>query len=207
MGNVIDFINMVKDGAIKGWKDFGVLPSLTIAQAALESGWDCTPPHNALFGIKWHPGYPYQSYNTKTQECYDGVNFEDIEDLFCAYNSISDSIYHHGQFLASNSRYAEHGVLWEKDYREACRKIQEAGYATDPNYASKLISIIEYNELYKFDKDEVIMKSAEEIIKEVAREPERWLKAIESIKAIQCNLGDLEVLKWFTVLLEDAYNK
>jgi flagellum-specific peptidoglycan hydrolase FlgJ len=51
------FINGIKTGAIAGMTKYGILASLTIAQAILESSWGDSAPGNNLFGIKWTSGY------------------------------------------------------------------------------------------------------------------------------------------------------
>ena len=130
----------------------GVLASLTIAQAILESGWGksgLTVKGNALFGIKAGSNWHGKVYNTKTQECFDGRNFETITAGFRAYDSWAESIKDHSELLTGLSRYKK--VVGEKDYKKACREIQAAGYATDPNYANKLIQIIEENNLNQWN--------------------------------------------------------
>ncbi|GMA48675.1 hypothetical protein GCM10025857_39850 [Alicyclobacillus contaminans] len=71
---------------------------------------------------------------------------------FRAYASLGDSIQDHGQFLLANSRY--HNLVGA-DWRTACQLIQQDGYATAPNYAQTLISIIEQYKLYQYDTQPV----------------------------------------------------
>lgn len=147
-----DFINLIKDGAINAEKKFGICASLTIAQAIIESGWGKYAPGNNIFGIKWTENCGYRSQSLSTQEYING-SWKTIVAIFRAYDSINDSLYDHAQFLCNNSRYKN--LLGVKDYKTACRLIQEDGYATDPNYSALLINIIEENKLYIYDTWEV----------------------------------------------------
>lgn len=134
-----------------------ILPSLTIAQAILESGWGnsgLTVKANALFGIKAGKGWNGKVYSCKTQECYDGVNFTNETACFRAYGSWAESIADHGAFLCGLPRYRK--VIGERDYKAACRAIHEAGYATDPTYADKLIRMIEQYDLTAYDPRGII---------------------------------------------------
>ena len=150
--NKQDFINKIGPLAQKDQEKSGVLASLTIAQAILESAWGesgLTKKANALFGIKAGSNWKGRVYNAKTQECYDGANFTTITAGFRAYDSWEQSIEGHSKLLTGLARYK--AVIGEKDYKKACRAIQAAGYATDPSYANKLIGIIEQNNLTKYD--------------------------------------------------------
>ena len=71
--------------------------------------------------------------------------------MFRAYDSWEESIADHSAFLTGFSRYK--AVIGETDYKEACQAIWAAGYATDPNYPSKLINIIEMYGLSEYDKE------------------------------------------------------
>lgn len=150
--NKQDFINKIGPLAQKDQEKSGVLASLTIAQAILESAWGesgLTRKAKALFGIKTGSNWKGRVYNAKTQECYDGANFTTITAGFRAYDSWEQSIEDHSKLLTGLARYK--AVIGEKDYKKACRAIQAAGYATDPSYANKLIGIIEQNNLTKYD--------------------------------------------------------
>ncbi len=130
-----------------------ILPSVTIAQAILESGWGTstlTKKGNALFGIKAGKDWQGKVYSCKTKECYDGVNLTPETAVFRAYDSLADSIADHGAFLCGLQRYT--AVVGETDCRKACRALQAAGYATDPQYAGKLIGLIASYELTAYDK-------------------------------------------------------
>lgn len=152
-----EFIDVIKNGAIKAQSELGICASLTIAQAILESGWGKYAPGNNLFGIKWTSGCGYSSQNLLTTEYIDGVAKKVYAD-FRAYNSLEDSLYDHAQFLAENNRYDNlKGIT---DYLTACGLIQKDGYATDPNYSNLLIEIIEENNLNQFD----IIKEKKEMV-------------------------------------------
>lgn len=101
-----NFIESVAQGAINGWTKYGVLPSVTVAQAILESGWGqsglSTSAHN-LFGIKG--SYNGQYVTMQTREVYNGQSYY-IYDNFRKYANNSESVEDHGNFLYSNSRYA-----------------------------------------------------------------------------------------------------
>ena len=147
-----DFIEKVGTLAAADYPKSGVLPSLTVAQAILESGWGksgLTAKANALFGIKAGKSWKGKRVNSKTFEYYDGERV-DIVDCFRAYDSWAESVADHGAFLAGLSRYK--AVIGERDYQKACRAIQAAGYATAPDYADILISLIDQYKLDRFDR-------------------------------------------------------
>lgn len=144
-----NFIESVAQGAINGWTKYGVLPSVTVAQAILESGWGqsalSTQAHN-LFGIKG--SYNGQYVTMQTREVYNGQSYY-IYDNFRKYANNSESVEDHGNFLYSNSRYAN--LLGDQSYASVARKLQADGYATDPSYASSLIKLVEIYNLTQLD--------------------------------------------------------
>lgn len=145
-----EFINSIKQGALKGQKDYGILSSLTIAQAILESGWgssELSQKANNLFGIKAFSSWNGKRITMSTTEWYNGQKTVVNAD-FRVYDSFNESIEDHNKLL-TNQRYDEVRVC--KDYKTACKSIYECGYATDPGYAEKLIKIIEQNKLYNLD--------------------------------------------------------
>lgn len=146
------FIQTVGEMARKDMAESGVLASLTIAQAILESGWgtsELAQNANALFGIKADSRWSGKAYSKETQECYDGVNYTTVTALFRAYGSWEESVADHSAFLLAGSRYA--AVIGETDYKTACKAIKVAGYATAPDYAERLISLIEEYGLTAYD--------------------------------------------------------
>ena len=146
------FIERVGALAAADMQKSGVLASMTIAQAILESGWGksgLTVKGNALFGIKAGTSWTGAVYSGKTQECYDGVTFTTVTGLFRAYGSWAESVADHSDLLSCNARYK--AVIGERDYKAACRAIAAAGYATDPKYADKLVQIIEAYALTAYD--------------------------------------------------------
>ncbi|MEG0496821.1 MAG: LysM peptidoglycan-binding domain-containing protein [Carnobacterium sp.] len=144
------FITKVKGGSEALWSVYKVLPSVAIAQAALESAWGTSglaANHNNLFGIKGN--YGGHTANMTTWEVYGGVTYTITAD-FRAYPNWTTSIKDYGIFLNVNSRYKH--ALGLTDYKKQIKAIHEAGYATDPHYQTKIISIIEANDLTRFDK-------------------------------------------------------
>lgn len=98
-----DFINKIVNGAKKGYEKYGILPSVTIAQAINESGWGgsyLSRTDNNLFGIKY-PGKHDPDLNISQ-----GTWATDDGGYYAHYQSWNDSVEDHGYFLANNSRYA-----------------------------------------------------------------------------------------------------
>ena len=128
----------------------GVLASLTIAQAILESGWgesELTLKANNLFGIKATASWRGATYAIKTREYVNNDPYTITAD-FKAYHSWEESISDHSELL-QNARYSK--VLNTSDYKVACEEVYKAGYATDPNYPTKLITLIEQYNLQQYD--------------------------------------------------------
>lgn len=143
-----EFIAFLVPQAQKGYQDYGVFPSVTIAQAIWESGWGgsylARTDYN-LFGIKY-PGN-HDSSITITQ----GTWATDDGGYYAHYNSWGDSCLDHGFFLYNNSRYASAGVFTASDAYAQIQSIANAGYASDPNYASSISSVISSNNLTQYD--------------------------------------------------------
>ena len=121
-----------------------ILPSVAIAQGALESGWNLEA--RSLFGIK---GFGFVS---TTSEYYND-HYEDIQASFREYPNIASAVVGYYDFLRDTPRYAN--ALNNDSYIEATKALiytlDGAPYATDPDYIAKIISIIEGYELWKYD--------------------------------------------------------
>lgn len=125
-----------------------ILPSVCIAQGALESGWNLNA--KTLFGIKG------EGFTATTSEYYNG-HYVEIEASFRAYPDVASSVVGYYDFLANTPRYAK--ALNNPNYRDAVDKLIHTtdglAYATDPEYINKIISIIEQYNLTEWDKKEV----------------------------------------------------
>lgn len=141
------FIEQVWPHAQEVSRTTGIPAHFMVAQAALETGWgkaeprlpDGRPSHN-LFGIKAGPGWHGPSVEVSTTEVVNGLAQRE-KARFRVYASHAEAFQDYARLLSSSPRYA--GVLGTRDAVSFARGLQQAGYATDPFYASKLARIID----------------------------------------------------------------
>jgi flagellum-specific peptidoglycan hydrolase FlgJ len=144
---VLDYIKTYKEVAKYNMKTYGVPASITLAQGILESGagnGKLSKIANNHFGIKCHKewnGPSVRHDDDAAQEC------------FRKYQHPSESYRDHSLFLTSRSRYNSLFDLPKNDYKAWAKGLRKAGYATDPKYPDKLISLIERYELFKIDSE------------------------------------------------------
>lgn len=140
-----DYISQFRDVAQREMREFGIPASITLAQGLLESGYgkgELTRKTNNHFGIKCHTGWQGESMN------YD----DDLKgECFRKYNHPMESFRDHSLFLTTRSRYAALFELEKLDYKAWAYGLKSAGYATDPKYPQKLITIIERYNLNSID--------------------------------------------------------
>ena len=174
----LDYIDKYSDIAIKEMKRTGVPASITLAQGILESNAGqsvLATKGNNHFGIKCH-----NDWKGKTMKMDDNAPKE----CFRVYPNAEASFRDHSDFLRSRDRYKSLFELKQTDYKGWARGLKKAGYATDPGYADKLITLIEDYELYRFDKGvKVSVKPPLEIEepKVVQLEPRPGMKYQESV--------------------------
>ena len=152
------FIEEIKDEAIKNYKEYKILPSITLAQAILASSWgesDLAQIYNNLFGIKADSSWKGEYVTLETFEFYDTK----IEDKFRVYSNKNQSIKDHAKFLVDNQRYKKYGVFEAKTYIEQAYALQNAGYSTaednsgQKRYAKDLIELIRQYNLQLIDSE------------------------------------------------------
>ena len=136
-----------------------IYPSTVLAMAALESGYNLNA--ETLFGIKG------EGQVLDTTEYIDG-KYINVKDSFKLYPSISASV--QGLYdLMQIERY--HPACKCTDWEEECRQIQKCGYATDPNYSDKLISIVNSYQLTMFNSlDKMSIDNTENNIDDINSE-------------------------------------
>ena len=125
----------------------GIPARFMLGQAALESGWgkaeirgaDGQNSHN-LFGIKAGAGWKGRTVDVVTTEYVDGKPQKQVEP-FRAYDSYAESFRDYANLLRSNARY-QNVIAQGQDAAGFAQGLQQAGYATDPNYAQKLMNVI-----------------------------------------------------------------
>jgi len=147
INSIEEFTQTLGVAASNAAKELGVDTKVLLAQSALETGWgkhimkDKTGRSSYnMFGIKASHGWEGKTVNVQTVEYEAGVA-QKRQATFRAYDSYEESFNDYVQFLKQNPRYAE--TLSKVDSNEAFVKgLQKAGYATDPAYAKKIMSIV-----------------------------------------------------------------
>ncbi len=142
-----EFVRGVWEYAVTAAKQLGLDPQVLVAQSALETGWGKKLPATAsgqssfnLFGIKSGGGWNGQSATINTLEFRNGVAVKEVAS-FRAYDSLADSFDDYVGFLKSNPRYQQ-ALESVDDNRQFLIELQDAGYATDPKYADKIMAIV-----------------------------------------------------------------
>ena len=139
------YIDQYKDIAIEEMHRWKIPASITLAQGLFESGAgqsDLARMGNNHFGIKCNgwTGRTIHHDDDARNEC------------FRAYDSPYESFEDHSRFLVSGQRYRSLFNLKTTDYKGWARGLKTAGYATNPQYADRLIEIIQLYKLYEYDK-------------------------------------------------------
>lgn len=152
--NHITFIERIEKGAIEAYEKYKIFPSVTIAQAILETGWgtsDKATKCNNYFGVKASGTWTGQVLELPTKEFLNG-EYVDTTASWRVYPTIEDSILDHGVFL-QKPNYTSKGVLSARNYAEQITAIHKGGYATDPAYTSKICTLINRLDLWKYDSN------------------------------------------------------
>ena len=142
----LEYIDSYNSIAVEEMNEYKIPASITLAQGLLESAAgrsELARKSNNHFGIKCG-----SNWNGKTVNHHDDA----LNECFRAYKNPKESYEDHSQFLVRGARYAFLFKLDITDYKGWARGLKKAGYATDPSYANRLITIIEDYELYKYDR-------------------------------------------------------
>ncbi len=145
------FIEEVAKHTLPLEKEYGIRPSVTIAQAILESNWGqsgLSVQDNNYFGIKG--GKSSRQYATLEYE----EDWVEIEASFRSYPSLQASIEDYAKLIANGTQWDSslyRGVIDADNYKDAAYALSDAGYATDPTYPEKLIALIETYQLDQYD--------------------------------------------------------
>ncbi|MGY4491254.1 flagellar assembly peptidoglycan hydrolase FlgJ [Pseudomonas sp. TE3610] len=144
--HVQDFVQRLAGPAQQASRSSGIPAELIVAQAALETDWgrrkiptaSGEDSHN-LFGIKAGGRWRGATTEVMTTEFEDGAMRKQIQS-FRAYASDDAALADYAQLIGNNANYA--GVISARDPLQAAHALQKGGYATDPDYASKLIAVM-----------------------------------------------------------------
>jgi flagellum-specific peptidoglycan hydrolase FlgJ len=154
-----EYIKYYGGAVIDSVRGTTLFPSVKMAQAILESssstgdagGSTLAKVYNNHFGIKANAFWRGKKVNLKTREVISGKDVV-IGDYFRVYDNAGQSFKDHTKFLQQNQNYARHGVFTAATPEEQADALQEAGYATDPKYASTLKSLIKALNLKSLDE-------------------------------------------------------
>lgn len=150
------FLGLSSKLARDSWQKTGMSAALQTAQSILETGWGQSVPVDKysgklsynLFGIKGKG--PAGSVIYKTWEVYNGQVYN-VDAEFRAYNNVEESWADHKSFLLNSERYEPFRQVMH-DSTQGAWALKRTGYATDPEYALKLMRIIKQYKLEELDK-------------------------------------------------------
>ncbi|MGZ4968356.1 MAG: flagellar assembly peptidoglycan hydrolase FlgJ [Methylobacter sp.] len=156
-----EFVRRLHPYAEQAAKELGVEPKVILAQAALESGWGRSVIKNSngsnsfnLFNIKADKSWQGKQAQVTTLEFDQGIP-KKVNAGFRSYDSFKESFKDYVDFIKSNPRYGD-ALKKAGNAEQYMRELQQAGYATDPKYADKVMSIYQGNTMAGFEPD-VIM--------------------------------------------------
>ena len=141
-----DFVETLRPYAEQVAEEYGMDAKAIIAQAAVETGWGKFVIHNAdgesshnLFGIKANSKWEGEQAVVDTLEFNSGIP-QKQKAAFRSYASLEEAVNDYGRFITTQPRYQQ-AVERASDAHSYTRELQSAGYATDPNYASKIMAV------------------------------------------------------------------
>jgi len=195
-----DYIHKFHKMAIAEMHEYGIPASITLAQGILESGngnSELSVKSRNHFGIKCHKGWTGKKvYHDDDEE----------HECFRKYKKVADSYRDHSEFLKNRERYAELFTYKIIDYKSWARGLKKAGYATHPEYATKLIGLIERFDLAQYDS---ASKSGKRKVKKPKRKVRKEIFISQNgLKFVLSNSGDTydklatEQSLWMWQLLE-----
>lgn len=157
-----DFINQLRPYAQQAAKKLGVDANVLLSQAALETGWgksiiktsDGQSSHN-LFNIKADKSWHGQQANVATLEFKDGVAKKEMAG-FRSYSSYQESFNDYVDFIQNNPRYKDAIKMADKP-EQYMQELQQAGYATDPDYANKVMKIVQSKQMTHVAPDLLVL--------------------------------------------------
>ncbi len=194
------YISTFKDAAIIDMKKTGVPASITLAQGMYESDCgnsDLATAANNHFGIKCHKEWSGNTF----------IKDDDTKDeCFRKYNNVQQSYDDHSDFLRSRDRYAFLFNLEITDYKGWAHGLKKAGYATNPQYASKIIDLIERYDLQHLDRGEnipvaSITKTPPAIVKEKRNDP----VIVKKKETIIAQSGEINEVPYVLAGKNDSY--
>ena len=147
-----DFIAAVAPAAQQSMAVTGIPASFTIAEGALESGWGSSQlvaQGKNIFGVKADASWHGDTLTMQTREFLHG-DWVMVPALWRKYDDWLGCIEDHARFLLDNRRYQD-AFQHTTDGEAFTLAVAQAGYATDPAYASKIISIMRAHDLHTFD--------------------------------------------------------
>ncbi len=146
--NIQIYIQQYQDIAVNHMHEYGIPASIKLAQGILESSYGTSKlakESNNHFGIKCHKDWAGSVVYHDDDE---------KDECFRKYDFVEDSYLDHSLFLVNKERYSSLFELKKNDYRNWARGLKKAGYATNPDYANKLIQLIETYNLSYYDNKE-----------------------------------------------------
>ncbi|MCL1868063.1 MAG: glucosaminidase domain-containing protein [Paludibacter sp.] len=183
-----DYIEKYHNLAEVQQHEYGIPASITLAQGLLESGAGqsrLAVEANNHFGIKCHgwQGEGIYADDDLKNEC------------FRKYKSAGDSYEDHSAFLVNGKRYASLFTLNPTDYEQWAHGLKRAGYATDPTYAYKLISIIEDYQLHKYDTKKAAQPQRDSKTNEIIYQKPKTVDYQEFSMGVINPYGEHEILQ------------
>ncbi|MFI3119791.1 MAG: flagellar assembly peptidoglycan hydrolase FlgJ [Methylococcaceae bacterium] len=156
-----EFIRRLHPYAEKAAKELGIEPKVILAQAALESGWGRSVIKNGnggnsfnLFNIKADKNWQGKQTKLVTLEFDQGIA-KKVNAGFRSYSSYEESFRDYVDFIKNNPRYSD-ALKKVGNAEQYMHELQRAGYATDPKYANKVMSIYQGNRMTEFEPDVIV---------------------------------------------------
>jgi flagellar protein FlgJ len=156
-----DFIRQLHPYAQQAAKELGVEPRVILAQAALETGWGRSLIKNSngessfnLFNIKADKSWHGKQAQVPALEFEQGIA-KKVNAGFRSYGSFQESFQDYVAFIKNNPRYGD-ALKQAGNGERYLHELQRAGYATDPNYANKIMNIYHSNTMAEFEPETVV---------------------------------------------------
>ena len=195
-----EYVDRYKSIAVEHMERYGIPASITMAQGILESD----------SGNSWLSLHSNNHFGIKCKRDWKGekVYYDDDAkgECFRAYPSVEASYRDHAEFLDSQPRYDSLFAYAPDDYRSWARGLKAAGYATAPDYAQRLIRIIEENELYLLDRTDGLRLYASH--HGGTTDPESWFSEQSSVEQVAAAVtGDVDPDNYrVTINAHNGYN-